>query len=104
MLFGLPRRIRTFGLFPFAASADGDVFGKADVFVREGPAFAGFLNRRDPEDIAVNAIADHEFYECQAFWRIAPEYLLQFVNGAQSGSKAKTARRFPHGPLRRAGW
>ncbi len=77
MLFGVPRRV---GL-PLASAAEREVFGKPDVFVRERPAFARFIDRGHPKDIAVGTIADHELDQGQALGGIGPENLPQFVDG-----------------------
>jgi len=97
MLFGVPRRIGTRFLFPFAAAADRDVFTEADVFIRECPALARFLNGCDPENIAVDSFNDYEFREGEALRGVEPENLLQLVDDGQKfvPKRKKPARGGP---------
>lgn len=77
MLLGVPR------LIPGRTPAKREVFGEPDVFVRERPAFARFIDRCHPKDITVGTIADQELDKGQALWSVSPENLFEFVDCAQ---------------------
>lgn len=81
MLLGVPR------LIPFRSPAKREVFGKPYVFVRERPAFARFIDRCHPKDIAIGTVADQELDEGLALRSVSPENLLEFVDCAQGAPR-----------------